>query len=105
MSLFVLIAIMSTLGKGIEELSSDELCGLLGGRLPGLSGEVFDNIIKHKIDGELFQFLDDEYLREIAPLLGDRLKIRRMINQMFTLNPNGNPDQQPSTVSYTYNIY
>ena len=79
--------------KSIEEFSSDEVCGLLSDRLPQLDREVFDNIIKHKIDGELFLFLNDGSLREIAPILGDRLKIRRLINQLLA-----NLDQ-PSTVS------
>lgn len=44
---------MLTSVKSIEEFFSDEVCGFLSDRLPQLDREVFDNIIKHKIDGEL----------------------------------------------------
>lgn len=59
-----------TLINDIEQYSSDEVCLLLSDKMPGLE-EVLDNIIKHKIDGEIFLTLQDESLREIAPLLGD----------------------------------
>lgn len=47
-------------------------------QLPQLDQEVLNKIVKHKIDGETFLFLNGEYLREIAPLLGDRLKIKKV---------------------------
>ena len=31
--------------------------------------------MEHKIDGEVLLQLNDEHLKEIAPLLGDRLKV------------------------------
>ena len=34
---------------------------------------------EHKVNGEVFLALNDEYLRELAPGLGDRLKMKRVI--------------------------
>ena len=34
---------------------------------------------EHKIDGGAFVELEDKSLKEIAPLLGDRLKLKRII--------------------------
>ena len=33
----------------------------------------------YKIDGEVFLEIDDDYLREIAPLVGDRVKLKKVI--------------------------
>ncbi|CAI8031484.1 hypothetical protein GBAR_LOCUS17865 [Geodia barretti] len=52
-----------------------------GGNSLSLSESILDNIFEHKIDGEVFLSLNDENLREIAPLLGDRLKIKRLISE------------------------
>ena len=60
-------------------LSCDEVCKFLEERIPSISKEVLERVKAHKIDGEVLAELNDEYLREIAPLLGDRLKIRRAI--------------------------
>ena len=59
--------------KSVEELCSylqDEIC---------VDDEVLSNLKKHKIDGETFLQLNEEYLREVAPLLGDRIKLKRVI--------------------------
>ena len=34
----------------------------------------------HKIDGLTFIQLNEEYLRELAPLLGDRIKIKKLVS-------------------------
>ena len=33
----------------------------------------------HKVDGKVFLAIDDEYLREIAPFVGDRVKVMKAI--------------------------
>ena len=48
-----------------------------------ISEDILKKIVEHKIDGEVFLSLNDEYLREIAPLLGDRLKIKRVLTATF----------------------
>ena len=46
-----------------------------------LSQSVLEAIVEQKIDGEVFLELDDEFLREIAPLCGDRIKIKKAIRK------------------------
>lgn len=62
-----------------EDLSPEEVCIVLQQEIPTLSEDILKRIVEHKIDGEVFLGLNDEYLREIAPLLGDRLKLRRVL--------------------------
>ena len=62
-----------------DSLSPDEVCDFLKDQIPSISDSIFQKIHEHKIDGEVFLELTDKYLREIAPLLGDRLKMKRAI--------------------------
>ena len=55
----------------MEGKSVEQLCDYL--REEDVDEAILINIKKPKIDGSLFVQLSDEYLREIAPLLGDRL--------------------------------
>ena len=56
--------------------SPRELCSYLNQEIPTLSQYIIKNLEEHKVDGEVFLALNDKYLRQIAPLLGDRLKIK-----------------------------
>ncbi len=64
----------------VESFSPGDVCSYLRHQLPSIDKAIFDKILEHKIDGEVFVSLNDEYLREIAPLLGDRIKIKRVVN-------------------------
>ena len=61
------------------QYTAEEVCDFLKERVPSLSRNVLDLILEHKIDGEVFLELNDDYLREICPLVGDRLKIKKVI--------------------------
>lgn len=63
-----------------ETFSPCQVCTYLKQEIPTLSQDVLSKLEEHKIDGELFLGLNDEYLKELAPLLGDRLKLKRVIN-------------------------
>ena len=56
-------------------------CAYLKEQSPLISEGILERFVEHKIDGEVFLELNDEYLREIAPLLGDRLKLKKIINK------------------------
>ena len=48
--------------------------------IPNISVEVLESIISYKIDGEVFMEIEDEaYLTEIAPIVGDRIKLKKAI--------------------------
>ena len=51
-----------------DSLSPDEVCDFPKDQIPSISDSILN---EHKIDGEVFLALTDEYLQEIAPLLGD----------------------------------
>ena len=61
------------------------MCEFLINEIPTISGDILEKIIAHKIDGEVFLEIDDEYLREIAPLVGDRVKMKRAIRTAVNL--------------------
>ena len=66
---------MAAKAERFELLTPTRVCDFLKEQVPGLSEDVLEKVINHKIDGEVFLELDDVYLKEIASLLGDRLKI------------------------------
>lgn len=78
-----------------QRKSVSELCDYVSIEYPDIDGEVIQNLRKHKVDGDTFLQLDEEYLKEIAPLLGifnarmyyydmnsvhtgDRIKLKKM---------------------------
>lgn len=73
-----------SLAKQLESFSVEDVCDYLRRQAPKLDNAVFDKLSEHKIDGEAFMELNEEYLREIAPLLGDRLKIKKVINAILS---------------------
>ena len=62
-------------------LSPEEVCAYLKEQIPFISEGILERLVEHKIDGEVFLQLNDEYLREMALLLGDRLKLKKIINK------------------------
>ena len=62
----------------IENKTVDDLCDFLS-QEQEIDTSVVENIRKHKIDGSIFIQLDEEYLREVAPLLGDRIRLKRIV--------------------------
>lgn len=74
------------MAKQFDSFSSIEVCDYLRRHVPSLEDSVFEKMTQHKIDGEVFLPLNEEYLREIAPLLGDRLKIKRILNSLLVSN-------------------
>ncbi len=62
----------------------EDVTSFLRENVPGISADVLSNIITQKIDGEILSELSDSEMREIAPLLGDRLKIKRVIKRKPT---------------------
>jgi len=69
----------------VKELTASELCDYLKENVPSLSESVVHEIDSQRIDGEallqITEMSDDRYLREIAPLLGDRIKLRAVISK------------------------
>ena len=52
--------------------------------ISSIEDTVLEAIVKHKIDGATFLQLTEEYLREIFPLLDDRLKVKKLVCDLIT---------------------
>ena len=60
----------------VEDFSTEDVCQE---QVPDISQSFLEALKEHRIDGRVLLELTDEYLRELAPLLGDRIKIKRVI--------------------------
>lgn len=63
--------------KTIATMSVEELCAFLG--TAGVEKPILEKILQHKIDGSVFLQLSDDDLKELSPLLGDRIKLKRLL--------------------------
>lgn len=63
----------------LRSLSCESVCSFLKGKIPSLSENIMEKLKQQKIDGEVLLELDEDYLRELAPLMGDRLKLKKVI--------------------------
>ena len=71
---------------GVEDFSTEDVCTYIQEQVPDFSQSFLEALKEHIIDGGVLLELTDEYLRELAPLLGDRIKIKRVIR--FALSTN-----------------
>ena len=55
----------------IQSKDVEDLCQFLELELPSLDEDLIESMRRHKIDGVTLLKLNEEYLRELAPLLGD----------------------------------
>lgn len=78
--------------------SVNELCDFLKQEL---SVEVSESFFMHKIDGETFLQLNDEYLKELVPLLGNRLKVKRILTDALEESDGGNWSTAPTVASHS----
>lgn len=65
-----------------EAYSPAQVCSYLKKKIPTLSEDVLVKLQEHKVDGTVFLELNSEYLREVTPLLGDRLKLKTVLNTL-----------------------
>ena len=65
----------------ILSISPEVVCAYLKEQIPFISEGILERFLEHKFDGEVFLQLNYEYLCEIAPLLGDRLNLKKIINK------------------------
>ena len=82
----------------LEDKSIEGLCDYLSTEITSISEDVLSNLRRHKVDGKIFVQLNKEYLREVAPLLGDRLKLKKGISEAFEPHhlPATSPNHQTS---------
>ena len=66
-----------------EAFPPEGVCYYMKSQLPSIDEAVLAKMTEHKVDREVLLSLTDEYLREIAPFLGDRLKLKRIVNSLL----------------------
>ena len=63
----------------LSSFTPEEVSAFMRTENPALSEDVLSAIVSHKIDGAFLE-LTEEYLREVAPILGDRIKLKKIIS-------------------------
>lgn len=71
----------------MESFTPEDVRKYIKENVPTVSESILETIVTQKIDGEVLMEIDDEYLREIAPLVGDRLKIKKAIHKAQSFTP------------------
>ena len=101
----------------VENKDVDELCDFIKDSILDIECDVLENFKRHNVNGEIFAQLDEEYLRELPPLLGDRVRLK-IISAAFepasvTQTPESTPVTSPPTqysptpsvhLSHTYEV-
>lgn len=64
-----------------SSFTPEEVCVFLKEQVPGISENVLQIVAYQNVDGEVFLELgnDKDYLQDIAPLLGDKMKVKKAI--------------------------
>ena len=70
-----------------EKLSPEDVVSYLTEEVPDIDKTVLESFLKHKISGDVFLELTEEYLRELVPLLGERLRVKRAVVKAQTTTP------------------
>ena len=63
----------------MEEMDCEEFGEFLLSK--GINSDVISAIISHRVCGELFVSLSDDELKEIAPSIGDRIRLRKVLTE------------------------
>lgn len=78
----------------------DDVVEYLKTELLDLDEDVLENFWKNKIDGSVFIELNNEYLKDLCPILGSFIKIRKLVQistEPHSVLPNPVPPLVPST--------
>ena len=70
--------------SNFEQMTADEVRMFIEEKIPSIDSGVLESIT---VDGMTFLQLNEEYLRELFPLLGDRIKVKKLINEAAILPP------------------
>lgn len=66
----------------LEKLTVEELLRMLTSKK--ISDDTLDSFMSNGIDGETFVAMTDDDLKEIVPMMCDRIKLRKLQNDMKT---------------------
>lgn len=63
----------------MESWSPNEVVLFLAGEVPDIDENVLKSFADNKVSGDLLLDLDDDSLRELIPVLGDRIRVKKVI--------------------------
>ena len=63
----------------VESMECEEFADYLLAK--GLHEEVVSNIVANRIDGLLFVGLSEDEIKELAPAIGDRIRLRKILDE------------------------
>ena len=81
----------------VSDLSKEELSKYL--ERHGLEPEVIDTIIRNRISGASFLELKSEHLKELFPVIGDRIAVNKILEKVKTSSKSG---KNPSVSQVLY---
>ena len=67
----------------VENFSTEDIC-IYSEKSSVISQGFLEALKLHEIDGGVLLELTDEHLHELAPLLGDRIKIKKLIHSALS---------------------
>ena len=89
----------------VDELSTylvDELCNdYLADRV---DEDVIATFRKHKISSAMFLSLEDEQLKELFPILGDRMAVKQLLKKIRVAVPDQNDISKRSFLQVRYSF-
>ena len=89
----------------VDELSTylvDELCNdYLADRV---DEDVIATFRKHKISGAMFLSLEDEQLKELFPILGDRMAVKQLLKKIRVAVPDQNDTSKRSFLQVRFSF-
>ncbi len=68
---------MANCASSFERFTPAQVAEFIKNEIPAISVEILETIAAQKIDGEVLLEMSDGDLLEIAPRLGDRLKLKK----------------------------
>lgn len=80
----------------VAKMSREELCDYLDGK--GLDPEAVDTVRQNRLSGATFLELSKEHLKELFPVVGDRIAVSKLLESLKVSSTIAGTDH--SNVSY-----
>ena len=64
----------------VVKMSKEDLCDYLDTK--GLDSEVVDTVKKNRLNGATFMELSKEHLKELFPVIGDRIAVTKLLESL-----------------------
>lgn len=83
-------------------MTCEDVCSYLREHILSLDEDIIESFLNNRIDGVAFAELNDDYLKELCPILGDRMKLRNLVQSC--VEPTSTPST-PRNVSTSHSAH